>query len=244
MRQKLLLIAGWAVAAVGSSAVASGAVAVAGGQVTDRPLRLLSASEVAAIPIINTVAVTDSASEPPASGGSAGTVGSPGSEGAISSTGNTLARQQSPTGDGGGSSGSPPGAELLPADDAAPTTGAAFGEGRGVLDQGDPTLGDPISQPGTTRGSGATGADGDDPDLDEGMRIVVLTGGTVAVSGEAGRVELQWATPRAGYTVSLTFATPDALVVSFVGEDEVVTLRAYWAASGLVVETTASTTES
>lgn len=112
-----------------------------------------------------------------------------------------------------------------------------------MLDQGDPTIGDPISQPGTSRGSDATEPDGQGPDLDEGMRIVVLTGGTVAVSGEAGRVELQWATPRAGYTVSLTFATPDALVVSFVGEDEVVTLRAYWAASGLVVETTATTTD-
>lgn len=49
MRQRLLLVAGWAVAAVVASLVSTGAVAVAGGQVTDRPLRPLSASEVAAL---------------------------------------------------------------------------------------------------------------------------------------------------------------------------------------------------
>ncbi len=49
MRQRLLLVAGWAVAAVLASLVSTGAVVVAGGQVTDRPLRPLSASEVAAL---------------------------------------------------------------------------------------------------------------------------------------------------------------------------------------------------
>jgi hypothetical protein len=49
MRQRLLLVAGWATAAVVASLVSTGAVAVAGGQVTDRPLRPLSASEVAAL---------------------------------------------------------------------------------------------------------------------------------------------------------------------------------------------------
>lgn len=49
MRQRLLLVAGWATAAVVASLVSTGAVAVAGGKVTDRPLRPLSASEVAAL---------------------------------------------------------------------------------------------------------------------------------------------------------------------------------------------------
>ena len=49
MRQRLLLVAGWAAAAVVATLVSTGAVAVAGGQVTDRPLRPLSASEVAAL---------------------------------------------------------------------------------------------------------------------------------------------------------------------------------------------------
>jgi hypothetical protein len=49
MRQRLLLVAGWAAAAVVASLVSTGAVAVAGGKVMDRPLRPLSASEVAAL---------------------------------------------------------------------------------------------------------------------------------------------------------------------------------------------------
>lgn len=50
MRQRLLLVAGWVLAAVGTSVVASAAVAATGGQVTDRALRPLSAAEVAALP--------------------------------------------------------------------------------------------------------------------------------------------------------------------------------------------------
>ena len=52
MRQRVLLVAGWAAAAIVTSVVASGAVTVAGGQVTDRPLRPLSASEVDALPVV------------------------------------------------------------------------------------------------------------------------------------------------------------------------------------------------
>lgn len=71
MRQRLLLAAGWIVAAVGSGVVASGAVAVAGGQVLDRPLRPLTAAEVAALPVVRTV--DDRPIEPLASGGSGST---------------------------------------------------------------------------------------------------------------------------------------------------------------------------
>lgn len=51
LRQRLLLIAGWVIAAVVTGLVSAGAVAVAGGQVSDRPLRPLSAAEVAALPV-------------------------------------------------------------------------------------------------------------------------------------------------------------------------------------------------
>jgi hypothetical protein len=68
LRQRLLLVAGWAVAAVATGLVSAGAVAVAGGQVNDRPLRPLSAAEVVALPVtIDGPRVT---SEPLASGGS------------------------------------------------------------------------------------------------------------------------------------------------------------------------------
>jgi len=74
MRQRLLLAAGWIIAVVGSGVVASGAVAVAGGQVLDRPLRPLTAAEVAALPVVGSV-VNPVPNEPLASGGSASTSG-------------------------------------------------------------------------------------------------------------------------------------------------------------------------
>jgi len=69
MRQRLLLVAGWIVAAVGAGVVASGAVTVAGGQVFDRPIRPLNAAEVAALPVDESVA-TPGSSERLASGSS------------------------------------------------------------------------------------------------------------------------------------------------------------------------------
>jgi len=75
MRQRLLLVAGWVFAAIGSVLVASGAVAIAGGQVLDRPLRPLTAAEVAALPVVP-VGLTD-ATEPQASGGIERTTGEP-----------------------------------------------------------------------------------------------------------------------------------------------------------------------
>ncbi len=71
IRQRLLLVAGWLAAVIGSVLVASGAVAIAGGQVLDRPLRPLTAAEVAALPVI-AVGSAD-AIEPQASGGIART---------------------------------------------------------------------------------------------------------------------------------------------------------------------------
>lgn len=71
IRQRLLLVAGWLIAVIGSVLVASGAVAIAGGQVLDRPLRPLTAAEVAALPVI-AVGSAD-VIEPQASGGIAQT---------------------------------------------------------------------------------------------------------------------------------------------------------------------------
>lgn len=75
LRQRLLLVAGWIAAAVGAGVVASGAVAVAGGQVLDRPLRPLTAAEVAALPVVEVG--TPDALEPHASGGFVSTTGAP-----------------------------------------------------------------------------------------------------------------------------------------------------------------------
>jgi hypothetical protein len=73
MRQRLLLVVGWITAVVGSVLVASGAVTVAGGQVLDRPLRPLTAAEVAALPVVQVDSSVNV--EPQASGGLAPTTG-------------------------------------------------------------------------------------------------------------------------------------------------------------------------
>ncbi|MGI9528572.1 MAG: hypothetical protein ACR2NG_02590, partial [Acidimicrobiia bacterium] len=75
LRQRLLLVAGWIAAAVGAGVVASGAVAVAGGQVLDQPLRPLTAAEVAALPVVE--AGEPDVFEPQASGGFVSTTGEP-----------------------------------------------------------------------------------------------------------------------------------------------------------------------
>jgi hypothetical protein len=75
MRQRLLLVAGWLVAAIASGIVASGAVAVAGGQVLDRAQRPFTVAEVAALPVV-TVGSSDDL-EPHASGGLVPNAGEP-----------------------------------------------------------------------------------------------------------------------------------------------------------------------
>ena len=59
MRQRVLLVAGWVVAAVLTTVVASGAVTVAAGQVSDQPLAPLSVAEVTALPVVDTSGQTD-----------------------------------------------------------------------------------------------------------------------------------------------------------------------------------------
>jgi hypothetical protein len=86
MRQRLLLVAGWIVAAVGAGVVASGAVAIAGGQVFDRPIRPLNAAEVAALPVDESVATLGS-SVRHASGGPQASTGVPSEGGGRDTTG-------------------------------------------------------------------------------------------------------------------------------------------------------------
>jgi hypothetical protein len=78
LRQRLLLVAGWLAAAVGAGLVATAAVAVAGGQVLDQPLRPLTAAEVAALPVRQAgspIAVESPASTGAVPGGGARTQG-------------------------------------------------------------------------------------------------------------------------------------------------------------------------
>ena len=100
MRQRLLLAAGWIVAAVGSGVVASGAVAIAGGQVLDRPLRPLTAAEVVALPVVSSEGTQPNG--PLASGGTDSTSGVPADGSAVDSA------TDPPNADSAGPGGSPP----------------------------------------------------------------------------------------------------------------------------------------
>jgi len=85
MRQRLLLVAGWLAAATVSGIVASGAVAIAGGQVLDRAQRPFTAAEVAALPVV----AEDSPDnvEPHASGGLVPNAGESSSDGGVEEPG-------------------------------------------------------------------------------------------------------------------------------------------------------------
>ncbi len=110
MRQRLLLAAGWLVAVVGAGIVASGAVAVAGGQVFDRPLRPLTAAEVEALPVAEATVILEP-DGPLASGGSE----SISEDAAVESDGERTVPAE-PAGPGGASADHPvtPGTDLVP----------------------------------------------------------------------------------------------------------------------------------
>jgi hypothetical protein len=123
MRQRLLLVVGWLIAAIVSGLVASGAVAVAGGQVLDRALRPLTAAEVAALPVV-TVGSPDGV-EPQASGGFVPSTGEPTEGSVVDGTGS----DEPP--DTGGSSASVdiPEPTDAPIADPSPPSGFASNEG-------------------------------------------------------------------------------------------------------------------
>ena len=195
MRQRVLLVAGWVCAAVVTSLVASGAVAAAGGQVLDRPLRPLTAAEVAALPVVVTADVSGSC-EPLASGGfvcppetsTAGVVADrPGEPDGSSPDG---ARE-------GTSDGTPTG--VPPALGSAPLPDGLV---RPVTDLPEPEDPDVTS-----------------PDLSSvpsESAVVQLEGGTVSVAGSGDEVYFLWAIAQPGFASDVLYGPePNQLVVVF-----------------------------
>ncbi len=138
MRQRLLLVAGWIVAAVGAGVVASGAVAVAGGQVFDRPIRPLSASEVAALPVDETVAALGS-SVRQASGGPQADEGATGEGGGRDTAG--ASGSEHPAGPGGVPAGvAEPGSRDLDLPTTPPKVTHVRGGSASITTVGDPQI--------------------------------------------------------------------------------------------------------
>lgn len=206
LRQRLLLVAGWAAAAVATGLVSAGAVAVAGGQVTDRPLRPLSAAEVAALPV--TTEDDCIASGPLASGGTDSTSSCSDRDGAsgLSTPGDDAARpaEKEPSSDffvaigeidaridpydPAGPDVAPAGPRIVPGDQLTPGTEGRFPEGAVV-----PPIGPRSPDP----------------------TVVDVLGGRVSIAEAQGALTLHGATPRPGYVVDLRFERPDELTVTF-----------------------------
>ncbi len=186
LRQRLLLVAGWAVAAVATGLVSAGAVAVAGGQVTDRPLRPLSAAEVAALPV--TIEDSCLTSERLASGGSASLNTCPDREGSSGpfAPGDVAARPAERE--------EPAVVALPPIDvpESAATDDASFDESFPEDAEIPPV---PPRPPEPT--------------------VVELVGGRVSVTLVEGAIVLSAATPRAGFVADLRFERSDELTVTF-----------------------------
>jgi hypothetical protein len=192
MRQRLLLVAGWLLAAIGAGVVASAAVAVAGGQVMDRPLSPLTAAEVAALPVVGTER-TQEQIERLASGASGPTDRAPADERErATATGST--GFDSPAGDGGAS-----------ASDGAADNGESDGENR--IDTADPeAFSAASSDVESVKESRIIGSD---------VATIHVPGGSARVADLGDHLSLLWATPRPQYVVGLRFDSPTNLTLTF-----------------------------
>jgi len=217
MRQRFLLVAGWVIAAVATSLVAAGAVAVAGGQVTDRPLRPLTAAEVAALPVAQPVdAPAEASALPPAVSSSereqntAGkTVDAPGSDNEPGPVGDegTLVTTTAATADAGDA---PPGPTL---DESGSEPG---GE---PASRDDPTASPPQDEPTST------------------AFVEHLRGGSVSVAAGNDGLLLLWARPKPGFVMDAEFESDHELHVEFSNEGRGSILTAQWTGTELIVET-------
>jgi hypothetical protein len=210
LRQRLLLVAGWVVAAVATGVVSAGAVTVAGGQVTDRPLRPLSVAEVAALPV--TIEDDCARIERLASGGSSSGECPDRDGGGVRSTASGDATDRS---------------AAQPAEGEAPDASATSGLPDSVTDvtQIPPAALTPSPDDSLARSP----VDVETPNTDRAFRepvVVDLVGGRVSVSVDAGALVLNFATPRPGYVAGLLFDRSDELTVTFWNGTELSTLVA------------------
>lgn len=195
MRQRLLLVVGWLLAATVTGLVSAGAVSVAGGQVTDRPLRPLTAAEVAALPVANGEHGPRPVSLLPP---------------AVSEDGGPSAIDVTP----------PTGLEEAEAEQTADRLAESIGASVSIPPE--PT---PLQELQVVRGERDEIAtpkeliEGDQPvdagELAPEQVVRHMVGGSVSVAAADGNLVLEWALPRPGFGMSLEFEDSDRLRVSF-----------------------------
>ncbi len=188
MRQRLLLVAGWALAAVGTSVVASAAVAATGGQVTDRALRPLTAAEVAALP----GGFLEVQSESLASGDS--------SNQDLEGSGESATSGSTTSDPAGGEGGPFSGIDRSLDDDGSFLVAGADGPEPVLTDLPEVTEPDPVAQ------------DEDPPTV---THIEHLPAGSVSLASASDQITLLWATPRLGWQIDVQFIGENELLISF-----------------------------
>ena len=209
MRQRVLLVAGWVVAAAVTSLVASGAVAVAGGQVNDRPLTKVLAADVAALPVVDTeIDPCDASPLPPAA---SICTAEPSSAGAQNERPGSRFGQN-PVGDD---------------------------EGTNDLSGLDPDRPDgltPTIDPGDIDAADAAEAG---PDLENATtsQVVNLRGGSVSFAVADDQIRIPWLIPLDGYRVRVDFADRSILRVTFARAGEENIAIASWLDGELTIET-------
>jgi len=211
MRHRFLLFAGWVAAVAVAIVVSSGAVSVAGGQVSDRPIRALSASEVAALPVA-AGSERPAGSELPASGGS-GSDGTSAAEATTASGPSTIDQgpvggEQDALGDG----------SALSIEPAPTTDDDTPGILRSDLDLRVWAPSEPI-----------------EPEAPRSVaRVADLRGGRVAYGGNDGRVLYLWAFAKPGYaTLREMSFDRSVLTVVFSNGSRESTLVVSWTDTGL-----------
>lgn len=193
MRQRVLLVAGWVIAAALTSLVASGAVAVAGGQVNDRPLTKVLAADVAALPVVDTEGIRCTESPlPPAASNCTTETPSAGAQ----------------DGPGSGFGQDPAGGDEGIADDD-------------VLDPLRPDGLTPTIDPGDIGDTADDIADaGPNVSGPPPTKVVTIKGGSVSFAVADGDIWIPWIIPQFGYTFRVDFADQTTLRVTFTLDDE------------------------
>lgn len=194
MRQRLLLVAGWVLAAVGTSVVASAAVAATGGQVTDRALRPLTAAEVAALPegfldVQNgSLASGDSSNQDIVESGESST---------------SVQTTQSPA----GGEGEPfSGIDRDLDDDGSFVISGPEGPEPVLTDLPEVTEPDPVARP---------------PEIATDTLIEHTPAGSVSLASTGDEIRILWATPQLGWQIGVDRFSDGRLLVSFTDGDQI-----------------------
>ncbi len=225
----------WLVAAGATAVVAWSAVSLAGDQVADRPVRPLSADEVARLPgagaAVTTPAPVDAEPASATTRATAPTATPSSRPSPGSSTSTTVAAATRGSRPSSGSTPTSAGAAAT-----APTTTSSSASSSTTTTSTTSTTSGPAAPTTTTTAPAATTTSAPAPAPAPAPQAYSLVGGRVVVVAEAGQVRLVSASPNPGFSMEVAASGPDEVRVRFDGEDHRSELRARWQGGRLDVD--------